>query len=81
MSDYVPTHASVDNVEADPKKPWKAIVAALVTALAAALGTYFTGRNEWDLNGVLYTLGSALLSFALTYLVKNPKVITSGGDL
>jgi hypothetical protein len=62
------------NVEDDKSKPWKAIVAALATALLVALRDYFAGANETSWEGILSALVSAVITFAVTYVTRNPKV-------
>jgi hypothetical protein len=75
------SHAPLPStVQADPKRPWKAVIAALV----ALIGTYAANvAGAQDTVGNLS--GSELLSIALTtlatflgtYLVRNPKVYES----
>jgi hypothetical protein len=71
MSSNIPTVDVVD----DKTKPYKAVAAALVAALIVALQGYFNGTDEVTGSGVLSTLITAVVTFGLTYLVKNPKVV------
>lgn len=65
---------AVSNVEADPKRPWKALGAALATAVLVALRDYFAAGNAINWAGLLAALGSAVVTFLVTYLIRNPKV-------
>jgi len=75
MATTLTTPAAVTTVEADPKKPVKAVVAlAIPIALAglqAALNAY--GDATWDLNDTLTVL-IALVGAAAVYLAPNPIV-------
>lgn len=72
----VPAPAPTNVVDA-PGKPWKAIAAALATAILVALRDYFAGSNETSWAGLLSALVSALVTFGVTYLTRNPKVIAA----
>lgn len=78
MANINPVPGDVDQVKADPKRPWKAIVGAVVAFIAIMwanldgkqdnLGAITT--NEWI--GIVVT---TVLTFAAVYGVKNPKVL------
>jgi uncharacterized membrane protein YbhN (UPF0104 family) len=68
---------SPDTVQANPKKPYKAIASGLGTAILTALTSYFTAGNDIDANGFLAAVLNGAIIFVLTFVVKNPKVVVS----
>ena len=76
MTEYPAAHAHVARIEADPRRPWKAIVA---TALSAA-GTFvaywvadvdpFTSKEAGE--AVLLALAASGLTGGATFSVRNP---------
>jgi hypothetical protein len=65
--------ASVD--EADPKKPWKALIPVLFAALYAVAEAIqiATGDGAWDTDDTKAVVG-ALITAVVVYFVRNPKV-------
>jgi hypothetical protein len=71
------TELSVNNVVADPKKPWKAIAAAVF----AFLGLFWANLQGVEDLGTLDLMDwvtiiiPTLVTFGATYFVENPKVV------
>jgi hypothetical protein len=63
-------------MEADPKRPYKALV-AFVLSFIVALSAAVAGKTDLDTmgwQGWLVVVLGALATAAATYLVRNPKV-------
>lgn len=63
-------------MEADPKRPWKA-VAAFVLAFLTALYASLQGRETLDTMSVqewLIVILGAVVTAGATYMIRNPKV-------
>lgn len=80
MTNQIPTPASVTTVQADPKKPWKAIVAILIpiaiTVVQLVQSNLYDGTwtTEDTFNVVLAVLGAVAV-----YFVPNP-IVNSDTD-
>jgi len=61
--------------EADPKKPWKALVPIVVGVLYAVVEAVqiATGDGAWDNDDTLAVIAAAITALGV-YLVRNPKV-------
>lgn len=78
MSDNTPNTATV---EADPRKPYKAVAAFLVTLLGT-LWASLEGRDDWgNMTGQewLTIIIPTLLATAAVYGIRNPKVLDLNG--
>lgn len=74
MNDITPAPATV---EADPKRPWKAIAATAVAFLGllwANLEGHRDNLGNLTLNEWVTIVVPTILAFAATYAVRNPKV-------
>lgn len=73
MADINPPIGGTD--EADPKKPWKALVPVVVGILYAVIEAVQIqlGTGEWD-NDDWIAVALALVSAIGVYLTRNPKV-------
>ncbi len=53
----------------------KAVVAGAVAAVVTALTAYFTGTDEMGWEGLIGTVGAALLGYVGTYYTKNAPTV------
>jgi hypothetical protein len=75
MSNNTPIPAPSNVIDA-PGKPWKALVAALSGVVLVILRDYFAGENATSWAGLGSALVSGVVLFLLTFVTKNPKVVT-----
>lgn len=65
-------------VKDDPKRPWKALVPAAITAATTFVAFWIADTDPFTAKevgqGVLYALGTSGLTGTATYFTKNPKV-------
>ena len=81
MTDLVtpePTTTVVD----DPKKPWKAVVAAVIAVALIAVPVVQTAFSDgvWSVQDT-FTVILAVLGAVGVYFVPNPKVVDRGNSL
>lgn len=70
----------VGTVEADPRKPYKAIAALVVTFLGL-LWANLEGKEQWDTLGFqdwVTIIVPTVLATAAVYGIRNPKVVEGG---
>lgn len=78
MSDMnPPAPVTVEAVEDDPKKPWKAYAATAI-AFLGLIWANLQGVESWgtlDFQDWVTIVVPAILTFGGTYMVSNPKVL------
>ena len=67
----------VPTVKDDPAKPWKALLGAFAAGLLVVIRQYFLGSNDIGWPGLLTAILTFAVTFGVTYMTKNPKVVAT----